>query len=223
MTKLLTKQTAKLEKTQTDDVQSVIMYLDPLFNKDVCKGASAGCRKACLINSGRMRMDNAVQARRKRTELYYNNREVFDMQLRGELMQALADATRQGKKLAVRLNGTSDLDWGYIYAEFPMIQFYEYTKRIDLTERMKKYSNVMFTFSKHEGHSVDDVKKVVDNGINVAVVFAKDVPTEWQGLSVLDGDKHDRRYEDSKGQVVGLKLKGTNKVKEFAINRGFAV
>jgi hypothetical protein len=223
MTKLLTKQTAKLDKTQTDDVQSVIMYLDPLFKGSVCPGASAGCRKSCLINSGRMRMDNAVQARRKRTELYYNNREVFDMQLRGELMQALADATKQGKKLAVRLNGTSDLDWGYIYAEFPMIQFYEYTKRIDLPERMQKFSNVMFTFSKHEGHSVDDVKNVLDKGINVAVVFKDGVPDSYEGLPVLDGDKHDRRYEDAKGQIVGLKLKGTNVVKEYAIKRGFAV
>lgn len=223
MTKLLTKQAAKLDKSQNDNVLNVIMYLDPLFNKNVCKGASAGCRKSCLINSGRMRMDNAVNARRKRTELYYDSREVFDMQLRGELMQALADATKQGKKLAVRLNGTSDLDWGYIYGEFPMVQFYEYTKRIDLTERMKKYSNVMFTFSKHEGHSVQDVKKVIDNGMNVAVVFASDVPSEWQGLPVIDGDKHDRRFEDGKGNVVGLKLKGTNKVKEFATKRGFAV
>lgn len=223
MTKLLTKQTAKLTKTQTDDVQSVIMYLDPLFKKDVCPGASAGCRKSCLINSGRMRMDNAVNARRKRTELFYENREVFDMQLRGELMQAVADATKQGKKLAVRLNGTSDIDWGYIYGEFPMIQFYEYTKRIDLPEKMKKYSNVMFTFSKHEGHSVDDVKKVVDSGTNVAVVFADSVPDAWQGMPVLDGDKHDRRYEDDKGAIVGLKLKGTNKVKEFAVKRGFAI
>ena len=223
MTKLLTKQTAKLDKTQTDDVQSVIMYLDPLYNKDVCKGASAGCRKSCLINSGRMRMDNAVQARRKRTELYYNNREVFDMQLRGELMQALANATKQGKKLAVRLNGTSDLDWGYIYAEFPMIRFYEYTKRIDLPERMQKFSNVMFTFSKHEGHTEEQVIKIVDSGINVAVVFKDSVPDKYAGKIVLDGDKHDRRYEDGKGQIVGLKLKGTNKVKEFAIKRGFAV
>ena len=223
MSKLLTRQAAKLDKSQTDDVMNVIMYLDPLYNKDVCKGASAGCRKSCLIHSGRMRMDNAVQARKNRTELYYKNRQVFDMQLRGELMQALADATKQGKKLAVRLNGTSDLDWGYIYAEFPMVQFYEYTKRIDLTERMKKYSNVMFTFSKHEGHSVDDVKKVVDNGINVAVVFAEEVPIKWADMPVLDGDAHDRRFEDSNGHIVGLKLKGTNAVKEFAIKRGFAV
>ena len=70
---LLTHQSAKLAKTQTDSVQSVILYLDPLYNVDMCKGASATCRKTCLIHSGRMRMDNAKQARKARTEYLHQN------------------------------------------------------------------------------------------------------------------------------------------------------
>lgn len=223
MSKLLTKQTAKLDKSQTDEYQSVIMYLDPLFDKDICKGASAGCRKSCLIHSGRMRMDNAVTARRNRTTLYRSNPEVFKIQLVGELMEALASAMKQGKKLAVRLNGTSDLDWSEYYEMFPNVQFYEYTKRPELAEKLAKYSNVVVTFSKHENHTEEQVIKILDSGLNVAVVFKDSVPRVWAGQTVINGDAHDRRFEDKKGQIVGLKLKGTNKVKEFAIKRGFAV
>lgn len=223
MSKLLTKQTAKLDKSQTDEYTSVIMYLDPLYNKEVCLGASAGCRKSCLIHSGRMRMDNAVQARKNRTELLYKQPEVFKVQLMGELMEALAGAMKQGKKLAVRLNGTSDLDWSEYYKAFPMVQFYEYTKRPDLAEKLAKLDNVVVTFSKHEGHNEEQVIKILDSGTNVAVVFKDSVPRVWAGRNVIDGDAHDRRFEDTKGQIVGLKLKGTNKVKEFAVKRGFAI
>lgn len=223
MSKLLTIQTAKLAKTQTDTVMSVILYLDPLYDAAICKGASTGCRKSCLINSGRMRMENAVNARRNRTTFLRESPELFMTQLKGELLQAYALATRQGKMLDVRLNGTSDLDWSEIYAEFPYIHFHEYTKRPELAQKLTTFKNVHVTFSKHEGHSIDDVKQMLFKGINVAVVFKKNVPDQYNGIDVIDGDAHDRRWEDATGQIVGLKLKGTNEVKDFAIRRGFAV
>lgn len=223
MSKLLTIQTAKLAKTQTDTVMSVILYLDPLYDAAICKSASTGCRKSCLINSGRMRMENAVNARRNRTTFLRESPELFMTQLKGELLQAYALATRQGKMLDVRLNGTSDLDWSEIYAEFPYIHFHEYTKRPELAQKLTTFKNVHVTFSKHEGHSIDDVKQMLFKGINVAVVFKKNVPDQYNGIDVIDGDAHDRRWEDATGQIVGLKLKGTNEVKDFAIRRGFAV
>jgi len=45
---LLTHSSAKLVKTQTDNVQSVILYLDPLYSPSMCAGASPTCRKTCL-------------------------------------------------------------------------------------------------------------------------------------------------------------------------------
>lgn len=223
MTKLLTEQTAKLAKTQTNGVQSVILYLDPLYNADICKGASPTCRKTCLIHSGRMRMDNAVQARRKRTQFMHEHPELFTMQLKGELMQAYAKAKRAGKMLDVRLNGTSDLDWTHIYKAFPEINFHEYTKRPELAQKLKGLPNVHVTFSRHENHSDDDLKAVINSGVNVAVVFKHTVPSVFKGIKVINGDDHDRRWEDQKGVIVGLKVKGTNDIKEIAIRRGFAV
>jgi hypothetical protein len=223
MTALLTKSSSKLDKSQNDQWLNKVMYLDPNYNKDVCKGASKGCKASCLIYSGRMGMQSAQNARQKRTKLYFDNRELFMLKLKGEIYSALADAMYDNKKLAVRLNGTSDLDFADVYKEFPQVQFYEYTKRMDLIKRNKDIPNLHYTFSKHENHSLDNVKKVLSQGINVTVVYNGLVPKQWQGLDVIDGDKHDRRFEDKTGKLVGLKLKGTKQAKQSAIESGFAV
>ena len=223
MTVLLTKSAAKLDKSQNDQWLNVVMYLDPNFNKSVCKGASDGCKKSCLIYSGHMAMDSAHKAREARTRRYFEQRELFMMQLKGEIAQALARAEKQGKRLAVRLNGTSDIDWREIYEVFPQVQFYEYTKRLDLVRRNSDLKNLDYTFSKHEKHGIRTIEKVLERGINVTVVYAKDVPDMWEGYQVIDGDKHDRRFEDVKGRIVGLKLKGRKHAKEHAIATGFAV
>jgi hypothetical protein len=223
--KLLTT-SAKIEKSQNDEWLNAILYLDPNYNNQVCKGASSGCKKSCLIHNGRMAMESAVNARHKRTELYFNDYNIFMLMLRGEIMQLLAKAKRQGKRLALRLNGTSDLDFTCIYKEFTQVQFYEYTKRPDLAKKLKRLSNVHITFSKHEKHSDDVIKRMIDAGVNVAVVFdAKrhELPQTFKGYPVLDGDRHDRRFEDNKGNVIGLSLKGTNKAKQAARLSGFAV
>jgi hypothetical protein len=223
MTNLLTKQTAKLSKTQTDNTQSVIMYLDPTYNNQVCKAKTKGCSKGCLINSGRMIMKSAVQARYNRTELYFNNKEVFNAVLVGELYSELYKANKNNKKLAVRLNGTSDLDFTHIYKQFPTIQFYEYTKRPDLARNLSLLDNVHITFSRSEVTKDTTINKLINKGINIAVVFTKEVPKTYKGLTVIDGDKHDRRFEDKQGQIIGLKLKGTKEAKNHAITTGFSV
>jgi hypothetical protein len=221
--KLLTQSSAKLDKSQNDSYLNAIMYLDPNYNKDVCKGASKGCKASCLINSGRMLMPSAVNARKERTRKYFEQRSLFMMQLQGEIAEQLAKAERQGKKLAIRLNGTSDIDWTDIYKAFPMVQFYEYTKRVDLIKKLNSLDNVHVTFSKHEKHTPKQIKKVMDSGNNIAVVFIDTPPSEYLGYEVVNGDKHDRRFEDKQGKIIGLKLKGTNAIKQLAINTGFAI
>lgn len=223
MTNLLSYSSAKLDKSQNDEYLNVIMYLDPYYDKDMCPYATAGCRKTCLVNSGRMPMQNAKDARYNRTKLYREDVATFKQQLVAELMLASVKAKRQGKKLAARLNGTSDQDWSDIYKMFNDVQFYEYTKGLDMVDKLVKFDNVHVTFSKTEHHTIEDVKSVVDKGVNVAVVFAETVPNRLDLIPVIDGDKHDRRFEDDKGAVVGLKFKGNKKLKEFAIKRGFAL
>lgn len=220
--KLLTFMSTKIDKSQNDEYLNAILYLDPTYNDKVCIAKSAGCSASCLINSGRMRMQNAVDARYKRTNFLFANRDAFMVQLSSEILAMLNKAKKQGKKLAVRLNGTSDIDWSFMYMVFPEVQFYEYTKRPDLALKMAQYKNVHFTFSYTERTKDETMHKMLDRGHNVAVVFKDKLPATFKGIPVIDGDKHDRRFEDTKGRIVGLKLKGTNAVKAIAISTGFA-
>ena len=221
--KLLTHSAAKIDKSQNDSWFNAVLYLDPHYNKNVCKGASKGCKQSCLINSGRMIMQTAINARKNRTAYYFNDNDMFMLTLKGEIAALLYKATKQGKRLAIRLNGTSDLDWQEVYTAFKGVQFYEYTKRPDLAKKLVKLENVHITFSKHENHTESNVKHLLASGVNVAVVFNKEVPAEYINIQVIDGDKHDRRFEDTQGRIIGLKFKGTNKVKQLAIETGFAV
>ena len=223
MTKLLTQSSAKLDKSQNDEYLNYIQYLDPNYNKDVCKGASKGCKDTCLIYSGRMKMQNAVNARKNRTEMYFNDYENYLIQLTEDIDKPYIKAVAQGKQLAIRLNGTSDLDFSFIYKKYPHVTFYEYTKRPDFINKLGPIPNLHLTFSRHEKHSIESVTHVLKRGVNVAVVFENEPPKVFKGIPVINGDKHDRRFEDEKGVIVGLKFKGTKAAKSLAIKSGFAV
>lgn len=233
---LLTMQSAKLDKSQTDQVLNAIQFLDPNYKPDrvtqskaiemfgalVCPAAGK-CKETCLIYSGRMPMQNAVDARFNRTDYLYNQPELYLIQLKGEIASLLAKANKQGKKLAIRLNGTSDLNYRMIYEAFPMVQFFEYTKRKDLVIKNNELENVHYTFSNDEKVKDSVLKRVNSLGVNISVVFKGKLPSTYKGIKVIDGDKHDRRFEDSRGVIVGLKFKGSKKDLERAIQSGFAV
>jgi hypothetical protein len=92
---------------------------------------------------------------------------------------------------------------------FPNVQFYDYTKwpshlRQDLP------ANYHLTFSRSELTTSEDIKREIDAGRNVAVVFDA-VPDTWEGLPVIDGDANDLRFLDPTGVIVGLKAKGAAK------------
>jgi hypothetical protein len=116
-------------------------------------------------------------------------------------------------KIAVRINGTSDLAWipMQMSAEFPQVQFYDYTKLPK--PHLRTRPNYAITFS-HTGFNVSDCMIALANGVYVAVAFAikkgKALPETWNGYTVIDGDKHDLRFLDGAGVVVGLRGKGVS-------------
>jgi hypothetical protein len=224
--KLFTRSSAKLEKSQNEFWLNAVLYLEPSVDvKVICKASTPACRASCLTNSGMMIMSVQTNARIKRTNMYLNEREMFMAKLTNEIDNLVKQATKQGKQLALRLNGTSDLDWTEIYAMYPEVQFYEYTKRPDLIKKSKGLHNLHITFSRTERTKDSTVRRVIESGTNVAVVFddKKEQPITFLGIKVVDGDKHDRRFEDTAGEIVALKLKGTTKSKAIARSTGFAV
>ena len=93
--------------------KTAILHLAPfdLSLKNVCPKASPECAAACLNTSGRGQMVSVQNARIKKTNLFWTNKNAFLQQLSLEIEQLKNRAKNQGFKFAVRLNGTSDLAW----------------------------------------------------------------------------------------------------------------
>lgn len=117
----------------------------------------------------------------------------------------------ENAKPAVRTNGSSDLPWiaRVLAGEFPVVQFYDYTKHPRPELRILPNYSITFSYS---GRNLADAMHAAHHGANVAVVFdtkkGEALPAEWNGFRVTDGDKHDLRFLDEKGVIVGLRVKG---------------
>jgi hypothetical protein len=218
--KLLTQEIAspKLAKHAASNYYTAILYLAGAGDTRLCPAATAGCRAVCLVTeAGRGTFDNVKQARQGRTNLLFNNRELFLNMLRSDIKAVIRKARKLGKTPAVRLNGGSDLDWAELYEEFSEVQFWEYTKRPDMAVRLSKLSNVQITYSHNEYTTNRITGIMLANGINIAMVFdlwsrkGGDLPAQVGSVPVIDGDVHDLRFLDPKGVIVGLRLKSITK------------
>ena len=241
---------AKTVKGQKKGYMTAILYLAPwkMSGYNVCPMAEiAGCVGDCLNTAGRggmaradaetVKIDghtvklNAIQkARIARTRFFFEDRTGFMNQLRKELQAALKKAEKLGLTLVVRLNGTSDIRWENvecfdnktIFAVFPDLQFYDYTKIAN--RRISHIPNYHLTFSYSDRKDFFKyflkAQKNYGLGMNYAVVFKnKLLPEGYEGYPVINGDSTDLRFLDPKGVVVGLYAKGRAKKS----NSGFAV
>jgi hypothetical protein len=209
----------KTVKGQKKGVYTGILYLAPANESgfNVCPNASEGCKAVCLYNSGNaMVFKHINESRIKKTQLFFKDRIAFVNQLKHEITLAVKRAKLKKLKLAIRLNGTSDLPWENFFpmAEFPKVPFYDYTKS---PSRMKRYldgfmpANYSLTFSLSETNK-DKALDVLANKGNVAMVFrtrnAEKLPKTYMGYRVVNGDLNDLRFRDKKNVIVGLALKG---------------
>lgn len=219
---------AKTIKGETFGFLTGILYLAPYTSTkwNTCSMASiAQCGKACLFTAGRGAMSTVAQGRINKTIWFFEERSSFMIQLAVNIRQLVAKATKQGKKPLVRLNGTSDIRWESvafidadgteyvnIFAAFPDVQFYDYTK---IANRKDIPSNYDLTFSYSGVKAYQPfVDKAVAQGMRIAVVFRnrQDMPSAFNGMSVVDGDNSDIRHLDDQGVVVGLYAKGKAKL-----------
>ena len=100
--------------------------------------------------------------------------------------------------------------------------YYDYTK-IPARLYRPKPANLYLTFSLSEDNK-EEAEKILGLGLaNVAVVFkGKTLPKTFMGKEVVDGNKHDLRFLDKQGCVVGLLAKGRAKKDKtgFVIQQG---
>jgi hypothetical protein len=222
MTKLYSTST-KIEKSNKSDYgyYTLAQYLSPASESgwQLCPFRSPACEKACLgHSSGLMITSTSKAARIWRTTLLMTDRQAYAAQAIKELAALERKAIKAGVLPAARPNADSDATWENIRFDgqtimelFPNIQFYDYTKwpsKFRPASRLP--ANYHLTFSRSEITTLDDIQAEFDAGRNVAVVF-DEVPTEWEGWPVINGDADDLRHLDPVGVIVGLKAKGAAK------------
>lgn len=207
-------------KTSKNEIETYILYLAPsdiVDGVNLCPFASEGCRKVCLYSAGRGAFSNVQTARMNKTKLWRDDRVLFYIKLNTELLEIQAKAQKQGTKIAIRLNGTSDVDHidllkrygGIDWLTSNWLLFYDYTKNPNM---IKKYAGTSYriTFSRSECNE-DKAMEVLGNGGNVAMVFGSELPETYKGYKVINGDESDLRYFDPANVIVGLKAKGQAK------------
>ena len=224
MFKLLSTANPKIQKGTKLGYLSFILHLAPadLSGKNTCPKATAGCKAACLNTAGRGGMfkkgenTNMIQkARIRKTVQFFFDREQFMADLVSDIRKGIKMAAKLGLTPVFRLNGTSDLSWekyevegaDNIFALFPTVQFYDYTKV--LGRKTGDIPNYHLTFSAADGNQLD-VQAAMQAGLNVAAVFDA-VPDSYNGRLVINADETDLRFLDPKGVVAGLKAKGRAK------------
>jgi hypothetical protein len=244
--KLLTPGNPKTEKGKGAGYWTFILHLAPasLSGFNVCPMATEGCKAACLNTAGRggimaghgiltaadvaNGIRNTIQnARIRKTLMLFRERDAFLDLLVREIRLAIRKAREAGYKPAFRLNGTSDLRWeslrignsANVFAMFPDVQFYDYTK---IANRKNIPANYALTFSLADGNESAATNAILD-GMNVAVVFRDQATVERHiakgryGINlIIRGDETDLRFLDAKGPngrglVVALYAKGNAK------------
>jgi hypothetical protein len=213
-------------KTIKNDQETYILYLSPYnlndTGKNVCPFATKGCAASCLNSAGRGKFSNVQLARRRKTNLFFQDPQSFTQQLAMDLAKINNKALKENKTIFVRLNGTSDINFEKLlnrylninFAQFAGLKFYDYTKdknkalEYSTNEKREKYR---ITYSRSEKDTENDIQTLLNNGVNVAAVFSKDLPDTYLGYPVINGDLTDLRFNDQLGVIVGLKAKGDGK------------
>ena len=205
---------------------SYIMHLSPAdiafkaLNRrgTLCPMASAGCKASCLNTAGRGRFNSIQESRLRKTLYFILFKNEFMLHLEKEISRLETKTNKLGKKLVLRLNGTSDIQFENmrntlgqnIFERFTNVQFYDYTKIVTRLAKLTNIPNYYVIFSASEDND-SHVETALKLSFNVAMVF-DNIPTSHNGIEVQSGDTHDFRFLDPKrGIIMGLKAKGKAK------------
>lgn len=214
---LLTLKNTKTMKSQKHGYTTAILHLShdntgSPNGESVCPASTPGCRAACLDTAGHGRFANVIAARKRRTHLFFENRTSFIE----ELVDEIKALHKKHPKLAVRLNGTSDLPWWrYAYMDFRNLHedgviFYDYTKVYNYIGNRPLWWHLTFSASERNHYLCNSL--LARNLCNIAVPFMlgqdEPFPGFYWGHRVIDGDETDMRWLDPSPCVVGLRVKG---------------
>lgn len=252
--RIFSTDSAKAAKASGYGYLNAIHYMAPADTGgfgNLCSHASIECIAICLGKySGQAAMvtdlelgTNATRESRKlKAQLFMRNRAEYMNRMARDIIKLDAKATREGLRLCMRLNGSTDIPYERISFPvdaktakalrlpdiagrlltllqlFPAIQFVDYTKNAGRLG--KAPSNLDLTLS-YSARNMSDCVAALLAGHNVAIVFHGGLPDSFGGFPVIDGDKHDLRHLDPKGGfIVGLRPKGAKAKRE---TNGFVI
>ena len=210
----------KVEKGEKEGYYTSILYLQPankVAKVTVCAGAKLnGCLDGCLISSGQLGMSVAQRAATRRTIIYLLDSKRFYTMLENEITKLHA---KHGDKVAIRLNGTSDIDFTAFIATMPHVRFYDYSKVYRRLERndLPNY-DLTYSGSAYNDKALAITARAAIKGHRVALAFNTG---ERKGefkmpKDLADFDSTDLRFLD--GHVIGgLKYKGGSIAKRAAM------
>jgi len=211
---------SKVKKGKKLDIVTAIQYLPPdrmITKKTLCPNAERnGCSDSCLKDSGRLGMKSSQRAMISRGLFYLYMRDSYDRQLRYEIDKAYMT---YGDRLAIRLNGTSDINYSYIVKDYPHIQFYDYTKlRNMMIKNKNKNHHFTFSGSMFSDYTISELKQAVKDKLNIALAFntahSKDdelkIPDKLFNKKLVSFDDTDVRFKDEKSSIGFLSRKGSS-------------
>jgi hypothetical protein len=204
----------KVEKGESEGYYTSVLYMQPankVATMTLCGGAAlAGCEKPCLIGSGMLGMTTGQSAATRRTIIFLLDPDRFFGMLKREIE---AKYRKHRVKLAIRLNGTTDIDFTDFIASMPHIRFYDYTKiyaRI-LKNTLSNY-DLTYSGSAYSTKTIAMTARAVNAGHRVAIAFNTGEKTGefTMPADIADFDTTDLRFTDS-NVLGGLKYKGGNR------------
>lgn len=218
---ILGSSSAKTIKGEKIGYLTSICYLVP--DEKLCPFAqSAGCFDSCLKSAGRGAFDKTQLARAKKTAFFKENQRAFMLSMAADIWSHARRAKKLGLTPLVRPNGTSDIpfeniliDSRTIFHMFAEVQFYDYTKHPsrNLTGKTAGNYDLTYSFSAITPKPISIKGLTNRHNLRAAVVFQHqaDIPAEFRGWQVVDGDNTDVRHLEPTGVVVALYAKGKAK------------
>lgn len=206
---------------------AALLDKEQLRNFGVCIGSSSGCRASCLVMTGQ----NEAQEWNKivkgvRTEALIREPVAFLKALYEAVGKHRDACNRSGQLCFVRLNIYSDIPWELVcpelFAEYPDVMFYDYTKIAGRDVSAIPNYHLTFSFSGTELNRKRMWREYRNRGRQIALVFnlPKTVPFEgmtFHGERIFDGDLHDIRNWEPSPAVIGLHYKLPKKQVPFEL------
>ena len=200
-----TRGRALLEKYGDHEVME-LWHSSDASHRNVCPHSTLGCRNTCLGYAGRLASPPVERAMLARYLMLCMYPKQFWELVHQEVGKHRTRVRKRGKKLVVRVNGTSDLqveneprELGVdLLGDYPDVWFQDYTKRPLIKSGWR---TVVPNYYLVRSITERDDQRVFDEHVgNVVVPVNVDkgdpLPETFMGRPVIDGDKHDLRCMD---------------------------